>query len=45
VLDELLPPHAESESVIAATSDRLSAFLTFLDFIMKILLKILIINF
>jgi hypothetical protein len=31
-------PHAASESVIDAASDKLSTFLTFLDFIMKILL-------
>lgn len=38
VSDEL-EPHAASESVIAVASDKLSTFLTFLDFIMKILLK------
>jgi hypothetical protein len=37
VSDEL-EPHAASESVIDAASDKLSTFLTFLDFIMKILL-------
>jgi hypothetical protein len=38
VSDEL-EPHAASESVIDAASDKLSTFLTFLDFIMKILLS------
>jgi hypothetical protein len=37
VSDEL-EPHAANESVIDAASDKLSTFLTFLDFIMKILL-------
>jgi hypothetical protein len=37
VSDEL-EPHAASESVIDAASDKLSTFLTLLDFIVKILL-------